>query len=718
MTDKYYQKYLKYKQLYLNEKHKLSKNMKGGTMPGLSKQSINNPNFFNLTSEIFFPPNPYYDNEGHEIKYEKIDELNKYDDILNQFIAILNSDNDTFIIDSNSLYFLIARFYYSQDSELPIFINNFVNKLLWNVKFNQEIYFCFDKLENNTLIKSNEQSIYRDYNTIYDNKIILNIYARKIIPNIMKDEIEKYIHKTNIDNIYIIDYKNGEADSFMFDNIKNKSYLITQDGDIVISFLLRGNQNKDLLENTQLVLWRHEPNVNFHFFEYINRILKGNIVNYINNEPDDFDDDYDDDIDDNSNGTFADFDDPNNYDFDGGASPQKYSINTNAFKLNTIPSDFPLKILVLLLYNSTDAGYGNKMNISEIEKIIKEYNKKNNCYNYINAINMNKYAIKCKNVMKKFVATITLLLYGWGIEPQIKGAFQWVCPYIEDLIKIINQKSNNKLLCTVYPFDNIDICNLLILLKNKDDFIKLFNQELDILINYEQQLEELKKICILHKILPSMVLIYCVRKENYEICKNNYIETIKYINYISTELYSNLKLEIQKLEKIYTDNIFKNGTYTKIFNEINKYKQAIPNYMDNIDGIFGILSYLNEIFKKYNNFIESLISSGKTPYPSQNVLLKAQQTSFDNINKFLNIIIKYIDFIEYNKQDPIKECNFNTIEKKLIPINQLIIENRKNINKFITKDYHDKSKDILDVDKKVLYVPLELLIKVNESLNK
>jgi hypothetical protein len=55
-------------------------------------------------------------------------------------------------------------------------------------------------------------------------------------------------------------------------------------------------------------------------------------------------------------------------------------------------------------------------------------------------------------------------------------------------------------------------------------------------------------------------------------------------------------------------------------------------------------------------------------------------------------------------------------------INQSIIGNRENIKKpeykFITQDLFDPYKNILDVDKKVLYVPLELLIQVNESLNK
>jgi hypothetical protein len=575
---------------------------------------------------------------------------------------------------------------------------------------NKDIYFCFDKLENNILNKSNEQNIYRNYNTIYDNKIIQNIYARKIIPTIMQDKIEDYIKINNNTNIHIINNEDGEADSFMFNKIHEKSYMITQDGDIVISFLLRGYQDKDLYENTQLVLWRHEPNINFNFIEYNKRNKQGEAIKYVSSQDDEnFDND-----DEN-------YDSDDEFDINqinGGG--KEFDINAIDFKPSIYPADFPLKMLILLLYNSTDAGYGNKMNISEIEKIIKKYNKMINCYKYINAINMNKIAIKCKNVMKKFIATITLLLYGWGIETQIKEIFKTICPYIEDIIQIINEKSKNKLLCTVYPYDEDDICNLLILLMNKNDFIKLFNQELDILLNYEKQLEQLNEVCKRNNIIPSMVLIYCVRHENYEICKTNYTATIKYINDIPKDInYEDmmkiLRSEIQQLEKIYEYKIFQ-VNYKDIMDEINQYKMGNKNYLDTLDGINLLLFYLHEIFNGYSDFI-----SKKTPSPQQTESLRKQQESFEKIYRYI-YIIQNKDFIEYNKINPITECNFNTIETKLMRINQSIIGNRENIKKpeykFITQDLFDPYKNILDVDKKVLYVPLELLIQVNESLNK
>ena len=252
MTDKYYVKYLKYKQLYLDEKDKLNNNMKGGTMPGLSKQLEDNSNFFKL-------------NKQNLIK-SSADEMNKfikakvvYDKIY-QFFQNLNS-TDTHIFDSNSFYFLISKFYpqYFNDN-LQKFIEDFINKC---IKQQNQIYFCFDKLDNNQLIKTNEQIFYRDYSTILDNNIIENIFARKIIPNIMTDYINTI--KTTNTNVHLINDKDGEADNFIFDYVQNdtKSYLITQDGDIVISLLLRGTENKKLFENIQVLLWRYTPNINF-----------------------------------------------------------------------------------------------------------------------------------------------------------------------------------------------------------------------------------------------------------------------------------------------------------------------------------------------------------------------------------------------------------------------------------------------------------------------
>jgi hypothetical protein len=143
----------------------------------------------------------------------------------------------------------------------------------------------------------------------------------------------------------------------------------------------------------------------------------------------------------------------------------------------------------------------------------------------------------------------------------------------------------------------------LILLNNKEVFINLFNQELQILLDYESELEKLKQVCTINNIIPSMVLIYCVRFEDYNQCKQNYNKTIDYIKYLSdnyiNNIFANLKSEIIKLET--TQNFFNPYTkqkkipyldiYRPVFDDINNYKND-PNYtLNTVEGIQIFVNY-------------------------------------------------------------------------------------------------------------------------------
>ena len=231
------------------------------------------------------------------------------------------------------------------------------------------------------------------------------------------------------------------------------------------------------------------------------------------------------------------------------------------------------------------------MNIQAIVEIIKKYDKTHKCYTNINPVNIYK---KCKNIMKKFVSTIVLLINGWGIAKQlIINTFKNICPHIAEIMEIINKPNlQNKLLCSIYPFDDNDVVNLLILFINKDEFIGSFKQELDELINYENKLDQLKTICTEKNLLPSMVLIYCVRDYEYQICKTNYNNFInKY-----TDMLKLLMDKIDKLEELQKDFINKQE-YTDINTKIANFKTSNSDYKQDYGKIIKLYNLLSE---KYN----------------------------------------------------------------------------------------------------------------------
>jgi len=655
MTNNYYQKYVKYKNLYINKKNELH-NMEGGTMPGLSNQLLNDrKQFLNLSiSQI-----------DADSEHNFISKKVEYEYLLERFSFML-SQNLNNVIDSNSLYFFIAKYYNDNNIDISdkiinmeTFIDNTINNIFGNINLphdsrnNPSIIFCFDKLTDNTLKKSNEQRIYREYSAIFDNIFIPNIYARKIIPKILHRIIHKY-GKINNQHIQIINKKDGEVDNFLFEYVKKNTSIITQDGDIIISYLLRNNEKQ--YDNISLFLWRYSPDKKFFQIQYgqhpsvqYAQYLGNQYAQYPSDQSnlDDYDSDDQSDLDDSyDRHDFNNLSVPYESSMHGGLKPQTYDPSTAEYvpsgivPIVTSPSyniadlNLPLKILTLLLYTSTDAGYGKKINIQDIENIINKYHKMIKCYKYINIINITKIINKSQNVMKKFVATLTLLIFGWGVGAQIKNQFASICSYIDVLVNTITEKSKDRLLCSVYPFDNNDICNLFILFGYKDKFIELFNKELDILKEYEDQLLKLETNCKKHVILPAMVLIYCIRNENYEKCKKTYKEHIGFLDKHIIE-YDKIKSGViidYNIKSFYTNyNIINGKSHAK---EPHKSYIEIDSKLMACYSVFNSESYdtmnrekifeqYNLIYKAYHTHLSNLYKTNK-----QNITLNTQRLSY------------------------------------------------------------------------------------------
>jgi len=237
MTD-YFQKYIKYKKLYLEKK------MIGGHMPSLITDNIE---LLNLESSKF------------EFEYNITDQVDKLIEIIKKIILDYSTlkikENVIVIFDFESLFLCFAKIIsdklnpsineVNKDKEYTFSSNilgSIRNKIVGSF-VNENIYYYYE-----TPLKSEEEQLYDDFIYAYDNKYIEKKYATTIIPN-------KFFESDNLKNKKI-----NKSELFSNEKYANKDiYIITYNEDFIIEFFLHGycESKNNILNNMQILLFSH-----------------------------------------------------------------------------------------------------------------------------------------------------------------------------------------------------------------------------------------------------------------------------------------------------------------------------------------------------------------------------------------------------------------------------------------------------------------------------
>jgi hypothetical protein len=448
----YYEKYLKYKNKYLMLKSQ-NNFMKGGTMPRLLdnttpiSDSKKKPSDSPLNSTFF------------EFNIEKINtlvrDINNVENFCEAFLEILTGAHTKkmVLIDASFIFFLFpsASVYLSEKTHEPITYNqlfdNFMIMLQQKcLEQEKQVIFIF---ENDNVLKgpfgsgnkrkSTLLSLYREFTSLLN----YNIYKNDI-----DHAIEYILEKLNNSYPTMILQLAGEADETTFikaiEYSQMSSTIITVDGDLVISMLLRNRYSDKKLNDLNIIMLTTSP---------VNNIL---------------------------------------------------SFSNITDNILTDNKSYAKKILTSLIFTSTDAGFGRPIYlppiIASIESIDTRPAPEVNTENMYNAI------------VRKFIATLSVLCYGWGVEECVKNMLNVIgCPFTEQLLEIF-KRANGQLLVSVDPYFTKSVIYYLFqeLLGNNIisiNFLERFERELNYLLNFEKCASEYYLLCKSNNIHSSILLL-------------------------------------------------------------------------------------------------------------------------------------------------------------------------------------------------------------------
>jgi hypothetical protein len=471
----YYEKYLKYKSKYLTLKSQQNF-MKGGTMPGLlpddEKELQTNSDFF-----------------GFNVKYikEGFPQITSPETFYQNFITILTGPDPTTVPDPTKILtvdhtkkniYVDAPFMFFLFPTFSVFLSSLLGKTITYMELftefmkrldiackekGKKIVFIFENdevlkgdFQKGTKRKSTLQILNREFSSLLNYDTYKNDIAN-VIPNMMA-HLLTYYQKM----ILVFD---GEADELTFvEAIKSNepSTIVTVDGDLVISMLLRKRYDVNQELNDLNIVFLRTDTKNFPKFCVVTdkQVLT-----------------------DKAEGELEIF---------GKPIPEN--------------KDFALKMFVSLMFISTDAGYGRKINLADMNKNITVINtppeKKEDFESLYSAI------------VKKFIATLSVLCYGWGIEKEVKQMLTDIgCTYAGELIEILHEFANQQLLVSVEPYFAMRVIpelfkNLITTLEEeKDTFKRKFSDELRQLIDFEITASKYYKLCKQNNIHSSILLL-------------------------------------------------------------------------------------------------------------------------------------------------------------------------------------------------------------------
>lgn len=478
MDNTFYKKYYKYKSKYVILKNMLDINaskIKGGTFPGLvthheddivflhdnlfvSVNKVENDDIFETNQqntefekdllisvnkvendEIFdtYQLNTEFEKQLFEKKLTYCDDIMI---ILEVFEKIINCKDvaQLILIDATFIAFLLGFALYNNSlkEKYVEYIDSFMNVLM-GINSEKTIIFLFDnsemgksEMKQKKLRKSKVMYKDREFNSIMEYNILEIEYIRCTI----LVELKKQIREKYV-NSY--EYCKGEADGECFEyGIKqNKEFsIITVDGDLLMNALIR--KHFDKLEN------------------FKNLIIVRPTINQMNTH---------------------------------------YIVNLNEVKGESKKNMCDL-IIKMLLYTSTDAGYGKKCD-----------------YKTINSMNQINEITNIDGVYKKFVATLTVLMYGWGIKGKsLISLFETIGCNSKNIEMIVNHINNsdtsNQLLCSPFHFTAGDIIQLMKNINDEKfptDCISNYNE----LVEYEETITKIYLECDKKNIkYPSLLL--------------------------------------------------------------------------------------------------------------------------------------------------------------------------------------------------------------------
>lgn len=443
----YYKKYLKYKKKYIS----LKKGQSGGTMPGLlpdNKDKIDvNSGYLGFTSDVVELPL-----------------VETFANLMSNLFEILIGPNTSnyILIDSTTFFFIFkeASTLFKRDaSEL---FNEFIKEFdTERQKRNKEVKFIFDSdaITTNSYgsgnkRKSSSVAVYRELTSLLEYDLDKPTDARtRIKTYIISVLTQTYPHMITLSQ------GEGDEDTFIIakqllsqpktetTTNKKKATIITVDGDLVISLLMRAKYDKTI----------DYANINILIF----RSSSGQLNKY-------------------------------------------FVIHANPLAQED-EREYAIKILITLLFTSTDAGFGHKLDVKSIGILCNKYKYWKNVRRDTDET----------NIMRKFVATLSIVCFAWGLEDVVRIFLSKLCKYSNELIDILKVEASNQFLFSVFPYQFDEIVFLIQLFDNQDRFMNSFVNALRYLKEYENRISTLRDICKENGLYIATILFHHVYNKDF-----------------------------------------------------------------------------------------------------------------------------------------------------------------------------------------------------------
>ena len=421
----YFQKYLKYKKKYIS----LKKIQNGGTMPGLlpdNKDKLDiNSGYLGFASNV--------------VELPLVDTFANL--VSNLFEILIGPNTSNYVlIDGTTFFFIFKEASTLFKRDAPELFNEFIKEFdIERQKRNKEVKFIFDSnaiavspFGSGNKRKSSSLAIYREFTSLLEYDLDKSTDARTRIKSyIISILTQTYPHMITLAQ------GEGDEDTFIIakqllsrpDAITNKkkATIITVDGDLVISLLMRTKYDKTIdYANINILIFRPSSGqLNKYFVIHADSLVQ-----------------------------------------DG-------------------EKEYAIKILITLLFTSTDAGFGHKLDVKSIGILCNKYKYWKNA----------RWDTDETNIMRKFVATLSIVCFAWGLEDVLRVFLSKICKYGNELVDVLKVEANNQFLFTVFPYQFDEIVFLMQLFENQDRFMTSFVNALRYLKEYENKISMLRDIC-------------------------------------------------------------------------------------------------------------------------------------------------------------------------------------------------------------------------------
>lgn len=445
-----YDKYIKYKTKYLQLLFQ-----KGGTLGGLIPD-------FNEADRLKIANMLGYDVVEYIFKGFK---MNEHIDFNMTLINILtNNKFNNIIVDSAFLYYVIAETHIKFSIDLQKICTSFFD-MLGSVLVNnkQKLYLLFDDTfaEQEPFQTTNKRKslclrIFREFDGI------LNLSSRSV------DMRLKYIPM--IKGIIIEYFNTNKFNQNLVTNIIPDQHFLLENHTINIPVVGEGDELVFLVGNT---INEHAPNENNVIVTVDGDLVVSGVIRHGSGEK----------------------------------NKDIIVIRPSLFQLNhfyaiTFQDKQPnaYAIITSMLYTSTDAGYGKKLEFGSVNHIVELHPKKELVFNNFH------------NIMRKFIATLSILHNAWGISKEVLIKFLRPLFSGDEIIALMLQNFDEyvdkRFLFSVFPFSSADVAAFMQYL-SRVTTVTEFIEDMNTLLHYEKITEEyyteLKKRNIFPAIFPILV---------------------------------------------------------------------------------------------------------------------------------------------------------------------------------------------------------------------